>query len=146
MPNQLHHVIVRSHSVDRYVQFLTDVVGMTVLHAFPIPSEVLEKTMGWPPSDGASVTILGNGDAGMIEVLDVPEDLRATVPEGLAALSFLTDDFSATQERAREFASDVRPFDTGVAGVDLFCCTAGGVLTEFMGSYDADAAEAAAEG
>jgi hypothetical protein len=55
-----------------------------------VPGEVLEKTLGWPPSDGADITMVGAGDAGLIEVLDVPEHLRDIAPEGLAALSFLT--------------------------------------------------------
>jgi hypothetical protein len=52
------------------------------------PGEVLEATLGWPPSDGADVTMVGSGDSALFEVLDVPEHLREVAPEGLAALSF----------------------------------------------------------
>jgi catechol 2,3-dioxygenase-like lactoylglutathione lyase family enzyme len=140
---QLHHVVMRSHSAETFIRFLTDVVGMEVQHGFRVPGEVLEATLGWPPSDGADVTILGSGVAGLIEVLDVPEHLREVAPEGLAALSFLTDDYDDVQAKARTMASDVTVFDAGVPGVDLFFCTMGGVPMEFMGSYDADAAQAA---
>ena len=138
MPKQLHHVVMCSHSADAFVRFLTDVVGMEVQHRFRVPGEVLEKTLGWPPSDGADLTMLGSGVAGLIEVLDVPEHLRATAPEGLTALSFLTDDFRNVQDKARDFASDVTVLDAGVPGVDLFFCTVGGVPMEFMGSYEAE--------
>lgn len=141
MPNQLHHVVMLSHSATRFVGFLTDVVGMEVQHSFRVPGQILESTLGWPPSEGADVTILGTGMAGLVEVLDVPEPLRATVPEGLAALSFMTDDYSATLNRAREFAGKVTALDVGVPGVELFICTMGGVPMEFMGSYQADAME-----
>ena len=144
MPNQLHHVVMRSHSASTFIQFLTDVVGMDVQHSFRVPGEVLETTLGWPPSEGADVTILGSGDAGLIEVLDVPEKLRAVAPEGLAALSFLTDDYSNVKDKAQTFANDVTVLNTMVPGVDLFFCTMGGVPMEFMGSYEADAAQAAA--
>ena len=144
MPNQLHHVVMRSHSASTFIQFLTDVVGMDVQHSFRVPGEVLETTLGWPPSEGADVTILGSGSAGLIEVLDVPEKLRDVAPEGLAALSFLTDDYSNAKDKAQTFASDVTVLDTMVPGVDLFFCTMGGVPMEFMGSYEADAAQAAA--
>lgn len=137
MPDQLHHVVMRSHSADAFIAFLTDVVGMTVQHRMRVPGPVLETTLGWPPSDGADVTILGSGPAGLIEVLDVPEHLREAAPEGLAALSFLTEDFARSQETARSHASDVTVFDAGVPGVDLFFCTVGGVPMEFMGSYAA---------
>jgi hypothetical protein len=144
VPNKLHHVVMRSHSAGAFIQFLTDVVGMEVQHSFRVPGEVFEATLGWPPSDGADVTILGSGDAGLIEVLDVPEHLREVAPEGLAALSFLTEDFSTAKDKAGEFADDVTVLDTLVPGVDLFVCTIEGVPMEFMGSYEADAAQAAA--
>jgi hypothetical protein len=135
---------MRSHSASTFIQFLADVVGMDVQHSFRVPGEVLETTLGWPPSEGADVTILGSGNAGLIEVLDVPEKLRDVAPEGLAALSFLTDDYSNVKDKAQTFANDVTVLDTMVPGVDLFFCTMGGVPMEFMGSYEADAAQAAA--
>jgi len=137
VPNQLHHVVMRSHSADAFIAFLTDVVGMTVQHQMRVPGPVLETTLGWPPSDGADVTILGSGVAGLIEVLDVPEHLHDAAPEGLAALSFLTDDFAGNLDAAKGHAGDVTVFDAGVPGVDLFFCTVGGVPMEFMGSYAA---------
>jgi catechol 2,3-dioxygenase-like lactoylglutathione lyase family enzyme len=145
MPNQLHHVVMLSHSATRFVAFLTDVIGMEVQHSFRVPGEILETTLGWPPSDGADVTILGSGMAGLIEVLDVPEQLRKAAPEGLAALSFMADDYTATLDKARQFTGEVTALDTGVPGVDLFICTVGGVPMEFMGSYEADAMETAIE-
>lgn len=140
MPNHLHHVVMSSHSAPDFIAFLTDVVGMTVAYQMRVPGTVLEATLGWPPSDGADVTILGTGDAGLIEVLDVPEQLRDVAPEGLAALSFLTEEFSRSRDAARAHASDVTIFDAGVPGVDLFFCTVGGVPMEFMGSFAADSA------
>jgi hypothetical protein len=79
--------------------------------------------------------------AGLVEVLDVPEQLRTAAPEGLAALSFLADDYRTTLDRARQFGSDITVLDTGVPGVDLFICAMGGVPMEFMGSYEAQAME-----
>jgi hypothetical protein len=135
---------MRSHSASTFIQFLTDVVGMDVQNSFRVPGQVLQATLGWPPSDGADVTILGSGVAGLVEVLDVPEHLREFAPEGLAALSFLTDDYDSVKDKAQTFANDVTVLDTMIPGVDLFFCTMGGVPMEFMGSYEADAAQAAA--
>lgn len=133
-PN-LHHVVMRSHSAQNFTAFLTEVMGMPVQFRMHVPGEVLEQTLGWPPSEGAEVTMLGTGDAGLVEVLDVPEHLRDVVPEGLAALSFMADDFAGVRAKASTFAQDVTMLDTGVPGVDLFFCTMGGVPIEFMGSY-----------
>src|SRR3984957_3897749 len=108
-----------SHSADTFITFLTDVVGMDVQSQFAIPGEVLETTLGWPPSDGAMLTMLGSGDAGLIEVLEVPEKLRDTAPEGLTALSFMADDYHAMQDKARATTGDVAVlFDDG-AGIDV---------------------------
>ena len=63
------------------------------------------------------------------------------MPEGLAALSFLTDDFGRARESASAFASDVTALDVGVPGVELFFCTMGGVPIEFMGAYVPDSNE-----
>ena len=131
---------MRSHSASTFIAFLTDVVGMEVQGQFQVPGEILETTLGWPPSDGAEVTMLGSGDAGLIEVLDVPEHLRAIAPEGLAGLSFLTDDYVNVQNKARAVVDDVTVLFGEVPGVDLFFCTMGGVPMEFMGAYDAESA------
>ncbi len=130
---------MRSHSAQTLIAFFTDVVGMQVQFQLRIPGHVLEQTLGWPPCDGAELTMLGTGEAGLVEVLDVPTQLRDAVPEGLAGLSFLTDDFGGVREKARTFAGGVTPIDTGVPGVDLFFCTMGGVPIEFMGSYAPEA-------
>jgi catechol 2,3-dioxygenase-like lactoylglutathione lyase family enzyme len=143
MPKQLHHVVMLSHSAKTFIGFLTDVVGMDVQASFRVPGEILETTLGWPPSDGADLTMVGSGMAGLVEVLDVPEELRSVAPEGLAALSFMADDYRSTHEAARQFTDDVTVLDTGMPGVDLFICTVGGVPMEFMGSYQVDAMEAA---
>jgi hypothetical protein len=108
---------------------------MTIQQEFRLPSSLLETTLGWPPCGGADVTILGSGTAGLLEVLDVPEDLRAVVPEGLAALSFLTNDFTASFGEAMAFCTDVTVFDAGAPDVDLLFCTVAGVPVEIMGSY-----------
>jgi catechol 2,3-dioxygenase-like lactoylglutathione lyase family enzyme len=136
--SRLHHVVMLSHAADTFSAFLTEVVGMEVQFQIRIPGGVLEQSLGWPPCEGADLTMFGTGDAGLVEVVDVPEDLRAAVPEGLAGLSFMTEDFAAAKAKAGKFA-EVKPIDTGVPGVDLFFCSLGGVPVEFMGSYAPEA-------
>ena len=101
MSSQLHHVVMCSHSANDFVTFLTGVVGMTIQQQFHVPGDLLESTLGWPRSSGTQVTMVGSGDCGLIEVLDVPAPLREAVPEGLAALSFLSDDAGRVRERRR---------------------------------------------
>ena len=82
------------------------------------------------------------GWRGLSKFSTSPNSYVPAAPEGLAALSFLADDYRTMQDRARQFTSDVTVLDTGVPGVDLFICTMGGVPMEFMGSYEAQAMEA----
>jgi hypothetical protein len=124
-----------SHSSDDFVTFLTGVVGMTIQQQFHVPGELLESTLGWPPSNGTQVTMVGSGDCGLIEVLDVPAALREIVPEGLAALSFLSKDVGSARARAVASARDVKSIDIGVPGYELFFCNVGGVPIEFMGGF-----------
>jgi hypothetical protein len=138
MPGHLHHVVMCSHRADTLIAFLCDAVGMAVQSQFVVPGEVLETTLSWPPSRGATLTMVGTGDAGLIEVLDVPEELRDVVPEGLTALSFLADDYRHSLTRARETADAVTVLFDDVPGIDLFVCTVGGVPMEFMGGYHPD--------
>lgn len=135
MLSQLHHVVMCSHSANDFVTFLTGVVGMTIQQQFHVPGELLESTLGWPPSSGTQVTMVGSGDCGLIEVLDVPAPLREAVPEGLAALSFLSNDAGRARARADASAHDVKSIDIGVPGFELFFCNVGGVPIEFMGGY-----------
>jgi hypothetical protein len=128
---------MRSHSAQTLVAFFTEVVGMQVQFQLRVPGNVLQQTLGWPPCDGADLTMLGTGDAGLVEVLDVPPQLRDVVTEGLAGLSFLTENFGDVREKARAFADDVTAIDT--PGVDLFFCTMGAVPIEFMGAYAPEA-------
>ena len=112
---------------------------MDVQFQLRVPGEVLETTLGWPPSDGADITMVGTGDAGLIEVLDVPEHLRDIAPEGLAALSFLTDEFRQGTRRGegiRERRDGVRHRHARRRPVLLHD---GRVPVEFMGSYAPEA-------
>jgi hypothetical protein len=61
---------MRSHSAETFIQFRTDVAGMSVQAAFRVPGEVLETTLKSPPSGGADITVLDSSTAGLI---DVPE-------------------------------------------------------------------------
>ena len=140
MPAHLHHVVMRSHSAQTFVAFLTDVVGMEVQFQMRVPGEILEKTLGWPPSDGADVTMLGTGDAGLVEVLDVPRASARHRAGGPCRAVVSHRRLRRRAARRRRRSPTTSPHcDTGMPGVDLFFCTMGGVPMEFMGAYAPEA-------
>jgi catechol 2,3-dioxygenase-like lactoylglutathione lyase family enzyme len=133
MTKAAHHVVVHSHDAETFVRFLTEAIGMPVLHKMDVTSEMLEATMGWPPNDGTRLWVLGEGDHGLVEVVDVPPSLRDRVRDGLAVLSFTTRDLAGATSRAAEFAAAApEAFDTGIPGVDAALCDIGGVQVELM--------------
>jgi hypothetical protein len=133
MASGAHHIVIHTNSREDVVGFLNQVVGMAVLHELDIPTELLEKTMGWPPSEGTRICTLGEGDSGLVEVVGIPPSLRGVAHEGLAVLSFLTEDLDSTLDRAERWTRGrVTRFDTGVPGVDAALCTVDGITVEFM--------------
>jgi hypothetical protein len=103
--------------------------------AVPRAGRTARIDLGVAALERNAVTMVGSGDCGLIEVLDVPAPLREVVPEGLAALSFLSNDAGRVRGRADASAHDMRSIDIGVPGFELFFCTVGGVPIEFMGGY-----------
>lgn len=106
MPSSSHHVALLTDDPDAVHTFLTEVVGLDVHLRFRVAGADLERTAGWPPSEGAAVTMYGRPPAGIVEVLAIPEALRGEVRPGIWLTSFATGDVERLVEaaRARGFA------------------------------------------
>ena len=139
MAANAHHVVIHSNSPGEVISFLQEAVGLSVLHELDIASGMLEQTMGWPPNEGTRICTLGAGASGLVEVVGIPPSLRDVVPDGLAVLSFLTEDLDSTLERADRWTRGrVTRFDTGVPGLNAALCTVDAVRIEFMQRHAAN--------
>jgi catechol 2,3-dioxygenase-like lactoylglutathione lyase family enzyme len=134
MVSRNHHVVCYTHDPDSLVGFLTEVVGLKVLQKFAVPGETLTATMGWPPSDGADSWMLGEGSAGLVEVLSVPETLQDRIAPGLAAVSFAVRDLEAMVEAARKRVEVTEPARFVTDGIQLesSTCKIAGLDVEFV--------------
>ncbi len=81
--------------------FLTEVMGLPVHLRFRVAGEDLERTAGWPPSEGADAVIYGEPPGGLVEVIAVPEALQGRVPVGLWLVSFAAPELDRIRRTAR---------------------------------------------
>lgn len=132
-PPLRHRVVVHCQTPGNFVGFLTDVVGMTVHTEMDLASELLEQAMGWPPSEGTHLWILGDRDHPSIHVMAIPPSLSGQVPDGLAVLSFTTDNLAKVLSETQPFtASPFSSLPAAASGVDAAIGVIEGVPVEFM--------------
>lgn len=137
MPAASHHVACLTDDPDAVHRFLTEVVGLPVHLTFTVSGEDLARTAGWPPSDGAAVTMYGRPPAGIVEVIAIPESLRDRVTPRLWLVSFATAEVRSFVDRARDVG--LAPTDPTPTRGDVDITTAivdvGGITWEFV-SFD----------
>ena len=138
MPSASHHVACLTDDPDAVHRFLTEVVGLPVHLEFTVSGDDLTRTAGWPPNDGAAVTMYGRPPAGIVEVIAIPEALRGEIEPRLWLVSFATSDVRSFVEKARGIGlSPTDPEPTrGDVDITTSIVDVGGVTWEFV-SFDA---------
>ena len=137
MPSASHHVACVTDDPEAVHRFLTEVVGLAEHLRFRVSGDDLSRTAGWPPNDGADVTMYGRPPAGIVEVIAIPEALRGQVEPRLWLVSFATAEVRSFVDRAR--AIGLAPSDPAPTRGDVDITTSivevGGVTWEFV-SFD----------
>lgn len=136
MPRSLSHVVVLTDDLDAVVRFLTEVAGLSGVNRYETEPESLAELFGWPVEHGrAAGAFVGEGP-GSVDVLEIPEPLRATVAPGVRLLAVVNRDAAAAGQAAAAAGYPVRgPFHTTAAtGVpmSLVEVTAGGLPFELV--------------
>jgi hypothetical protein len=136
MPKSLSHVVVFTDDLDAVVRFLTDVAKVTSVNLYDVSAADLHALFGWPTDlGGAKGAFVGEGP-GSIDVLEIPEPLRATVKPGVRLLAVVNRDAAAAGEAAQSAGYAVRgPFRTTAATgqpMSLVEVDAGGVPFELV--------------
>jgi catechol 2,3-dioxygenase-like lactoylglutathione lyase family enzyme len=127
--------VLLTDDIDETARFLTEVVGMTGARWFPNDSEQATAVFGWPPiSEPGRRVVLGQ-PPGMVELVEIPDELRGTVRPGVAFVAFATPDVEGYAERASAAGFDVGEVRTvpgaGEAST-LVPVTVGGLPWELM--------------
>jgi catechol 2,3-dioxygenase-like lactoylglutathione lyase family enzyme len=136
VPKSLSHVVVFTDDLDAVVGFLTGIAQVPAVSPYEVAPEDTHALFGWPldlpPAKGAFV---GEG-AGSIDVLEIPDALRDTVPTGVRLLAVTNRDAAAAGVVAADAGYDVRgPFRTTAATgqpMSLVEVVAGGVAFELV--------------
>lgn len=117
MPKGIVKAVVLVDDLDAVLQLLVDVVDAGPVVRFESTGEIAEIGLGWPPEDGATRGAVVGRPPGMLEIVEIPAALRASVRPGVAMLSFGVADVAARAERAAAVGYAVRgPRD--IVGVD----------------------------
>jgi catechol 2,3-dioxygenase-like lactoylglutathione lyase family enzyme len=137
MASRSHHVAAVTPDPDAVIAFLRDVIGLDLItDKLSAPSEAATHILGWPAGNpGVKGAMLGRGPGGIVEVIGIPPELRATVPAGFALISFATPDLEDRVEHCRAAGIEVSDvIRTQGEGLDLSGAVAkvGGLSFELL--------------
>ena len=108
MRNQLHHVVMLSHSATRFLGFLTDVVGMEVQHSFRVPGRYSRRLLGGHRLRERTSRSWAVAWQGSSRCSTFPNSYVQPRPKDLPHCPFWADDYGTMQDKARQFTDDVR--------------------------------------
>ena len=136
MPNALSHVVVLTDDLDAVLRFLTEVAGLRDVTRYETVPEQVHELFDWPIEHGrAAGAFVGQGP-GSVDVLEIPEALRASVRPGVRLLAIVNRDAAAAGDRARDAGFATRgPFGATTATGGTMAMSeviAGGVAFELV--------------
>ena len=135
MPSRIFHVVLFTDAIDEATRFLTEVVGMSGTRWFDNDSDQSTRVFGWPPVAEPGRRVVIGQPPGMVELVEIPVELRGTVEPGLAFVAFATPDVEGYAEQAAAAGFDVGPVQT-VEGAGepstLVPISVGGIPWELM--------------
>ncbi|HZP31223.1 MAG TPA: VOC family protein [Acidimicrobiia bacterium] len=136
MPKSLSHVVVFTDDLDAMLRFLTDVAKVPAVNPYRTEAEDVHELFGWPLEHAAvRGAFVGEGPGG-VDILEIPEALRGTVPPGVRLLAVVNRDAAAAGAAAQAAGFPVRgPFATTAATgapMSLVEVVAGGVAFELV--------------
>lgn len=136
MPKGIFHAVVLTDDLDATVRFLTEVAGIGPVSSYEPDPQGLGTVFGWPPHLAATRAALVGEGPGMLEVIAIPEALRATVAPRVALLAVATGDVAGRVDAARAAGFHPRPPTTiptpGGVDVTVAPVEVGGVGFEFV--------------
>lgn len=121
MTRRSHHVACVTHDRESVIEFLTEVIGLERKMELHAPPESCAAILGWPDDNpGAHGTMLGEGPGGIVEVIQIPDEIAEQVEPGMALASFATQDIeqqlAACAERGIETSELIETEELGMAG------------------------------
>lgn len=127
-----HHVTILTFESKQLLDFLTEVLGFPIQLEFIAPGASFAKLLRVPEAGDVPCWILGEGNAGLIEVCQLDESLRGKVEPGVRLCALNTRSFDSLTQLDREGVElgDVVPVPE--IGIESLLVTAGGADLEFV--------------
>jgi catechol 2,3-dioxygenase-like lactoylglutathione lyase family enzyme len=137
MPRAISHAVVLTDDLDESLRFLAEVANLAPASKVTAGApQDYSLVFGWPVEQAATRSAFVGEGAGMLEVVEIPSPLRATVAPGVRLLAIANRDVAAASDAAREAGFDVRgPLtvtSAGEHGATLAEVVAGGVAFELI--------------
>ena len=106
MPKGIFHAVVLTDDFDATLRFLTDVCGIGPVQPYDPAPASLSAALGWPAGTWTTTGAIVGRPPGMLDIVAIPPDLRATVKPGVALLAIATPDVAGRAAAAREAGFD----------------------------------------
>lgn len=135
MPSRVFHTVLLTDGIDDAVRFLTEVVGMGEPQWADCSAAQSVLVFGWPDHDDPGRRVILGQGPGMLELVEIPPSLRATIVPGVAFTAFATPDVEGFAERSAAAGFDARPVQAvGTTGgtSTMAAVHVGGLPFEFM--------------
>jgi catechol 2,3-dioxygenase-like lactoylglutathione lyase family enzyme len=106
MPKGIFHAVVLTDDFDATLTFLVEVCGIGPVKPYEPTAESLVAALGWPEGDYRTQGAIVGQPPGMIDLVAIPPELRATIRAGVALLAVATPDVEGRVAAARAAGFD----------------------------------------
>ena len=106
MPKGIFHAVVLTDDLDANLTFLVDVCGIGPVQRYEPTPASLAAVLGWPDSAYQTRGAIVGQPPGMIDLVEVPRELRGQVSPGVALLAVATPDVEGRAAAARAAGFD----------------------------------------
>jgi catechol 2,3-dioxygenase-like lactoylglutathione lyase family enzyme len=129
-----HHVTILTFEPQPLLDFFTGVLGYPIQQEFVAPGASFATLLRVPEAGDVACWILGEGNAGLIEVCQLHESLRGQVEPGVRLCAFITRNFDTVVEgsQGRDGVTVSEPVAVPEVGLESLLVTAGGADLEFV--------------
>jgi len=109
MPKGIFHAVVLTDDFDATLTFLVDVCGIGPVKPYEPTAASLAAALGWPDDGYRTHGAIVGQPPGMLDLVAIPPELRATVRPGVALLAVATPDVDGRVAAARAAGFDPAP-------------------------------------
>lgn len=99
----VHHVATVTDNRQEVISFLTEVLGFRDVNNYDVGGQAAAGILSWPRASTQDVTLSMVGDSphGLVEVIEIPDDLLGEVDPGIALMSVAVKDVEGVLDECR---------------------------------------------